>query len=94
MPMKRPQSELVLIHVVTINYFPPIDDAYYQFHHRIFSSVSLTPCRHPLLGRPGPGYHRDATTHPKQVSKSKNMHFLQTCLLVWLATQPFWGARF
>ena len=52
---KRPQSELVLIHVVTLNYFPLLDDAYNQFGHLLFSSVSLTPyCSHPWLGRLGP----------------------------------------
>ena len=53
---KRPQSELVLIHVVTLNYFPLQDDAYNHFRHRILSNVTPTPYRrHLYLGRLGPG---------------------------------------
>ena len=53
---KRSQSELVLIHVVTLNYYPLLDDAYNHFRHRIFSNVTPTPYRrHPYLGRLGPG---------------------------------------
>ena len=73
---KRPQSELVLIHVVTLNYFPLLDDAYNHFRHRIFSNVTPTPYRtHPYLGRLGPGYHWDETTHPKPNSKNKKHAF-------------------
>jgi hypothetical protein len=53
---KRPQSELVLILVVTLNYFLLLDDAYNHFRHCIFSNVTPTPYRrHPDLGRVGPG---------------------------------------
>ena len=94
MTSKQPQSELVLIHVVTVNYLPLLYDAYNQFGHLIFSSVSLTPyCIHLWLGHLGSGYHTDALAHPKPMSNIKKFNFLQTSLFVWVAKLPFRGSR-
>ena len=79
MPSKRPQSELVLIHVVTLNYFPLLDDAYNQFGHLLFSSVSLTPyCILPWVGRLGSDDHTDVPAYRILSCNCKKICFFQS----------------